>query len=372
MGERRRYDSRFKAQVALEAIRNQQTISQIASQYGVHPNQVSKWKKRALEGLVELFSDGKGTKGKDQQRLIDELYRQIGQLKVELDWLKKNLDLSPEEKKMLIEPANPDIPIYRQCQLLGVSRSSYYYKPAGESQYNLLLMRLIDEQYTKAPFYGVPRMTAYLRSLGHHLNHKRVERLMRKMALEGVAPKRNLSKAKGESHKYPYLLDGMKIKEPDEVWCSDITYIRMRRGYIYLVAVMDWFSRYLLSWQVSNTLDVYFCLEALERALMKGKPRIFNTDQGSQFTSSAFTGRLQEEGIQISMCGRGRVWDNIFIERLWRSVKWEEVYLNDYETVPEAVERLGAYFRFYNNDRLHQPLGYRTPYQVYMEGRSER
>jgi len=273
---------------------------------------------------------------------------------------------------MLIEPANPHIPIYRQCQLLGVSRSSYYYKPAGESQYNLHLMRLIDEQYTKTPFYGVPRMTAYLRSLGHHVNHKRVERLMREMALEGVAPRRNLSRAKGESHKYPYLLEGLKIQEPDEVWCSDITYIRMRRGYIYLVAVMDWFSRYVLSWQVSNTLDGYFCLSALQRALMKGKPRIFNTDQGSQFTSSAFTGRLKEEGIQISMCGRGRVWDNIFIERLWRTVKWEEVYLSDYETVPEAIERLGGYFRFYNNERLHQALGYRTPYQVYMDGRSER
>ena len=273
---------------------------------------------------------------------------------------------------MLIEPANPHIPIYRQCQLLGVSRSGYYYKPAGESQYNLHLMRLIDEQYTKTPFYGVPRMTAYLRSKGHQVNHKRVERLMREMALEGVAPRRNLSRAKGESHKYPYLLEGLKIQEPDEVWCSDITYIRMRRGYIYLVAVMDWFSRYVLSWQVSNTLDGYFCLSALQRALMKGKPRIFNTDQGSQFTSSAFTGRLKEEGIQISMCGRGRVWDNIFIERLWRSVKWEEVYLSDYETVPEAIERLGGYFRFYNNERLHQALGYRTPYQVYMDGRSER
>jgi len=275
------------------------------------------------------------------------------------------LDLPVEEKRLLIESDNTEIPIYRQCDLIGLIRSSYYYEPSEETEYNLLLMRLLDEQYTSAPFYGVPRMTEWLRSQGYMVNHKRVERLMGIMGLQAIYPKPKLSKGVDNAKKYPYLLKGLHIQKPDHVWCSGITYIRLRQGFIYLVAIMDWFSRYVLSWEVSNSLDTFFCLNALEKALLRGSPEIFNNDQGSQFTSQAFTNRLEEADIRVSWDGRGRLWDNIFIERLWRTVKYEEVFIRDYQTVAEAVKGLSSYFRFYNNGRFHQSLEYRTPLQVY-------
>jgi putative transposase len=275
------------------------------------------------------------------------------------------LAYSVERKRHLMEPSHPEIPIYRQCELIGLARASYYYEPAGETQYNLLLMRLLDEQYTRTPFYGSPKMTAWLRLQGHLVNHKRVERLMRKMGLQAIYPKPKLSKKGVVSSKYPYLLRGLVIQRPNQVWSTDITYIRLRQGFVYLVAIMDWFSRYVLSWEVSNSLDSFFCLWALDKALQRWVPEIFNSDQGSQFTSEVFTSRLETAGIRISWDGRGRVWDNIFVERLWRSVKWEEVYLKDYADVPEAIGGLGNYFRFYNTERPHQSLGYRTPQQVF-------
>jgi putative transposase len=274
---------------------------------------------------------------------------------------------SVEQKRQLVEPDHPEIPIYRQCELIGLARASYYYEPAGETEYNLFLMRLIDEQYTRTPFYGSPKMTAWLRSQGQMVNHKRIERLMGKMGLQAIYPKPKLSKKGMVSSKYPYLLRGLVIQRPNQVWSTDITYIRLRQGFIYLVAIMDWFSRYVLSWEVSNSLDSFFCLWALEKALQEHVPEIFNSDQGSQFTSEVFTSRLETAGIRISWDGRGRVWDNIFVERLWRSVKWEEVYLKDYDNVPEAIDGLGSYFRFYNTERPHQSLGYRTPHQVFFE-----
>jgi putative transposase len=232
---------------------------------------------------------------------------------------------SVEQKRHLVEPEHSQISISRQCELLGLPRSSFYYKPAGESEYNLLLMRMIDEQYTRTPFYGVPRMTACLRIQGHQINPKRIERLMRKMGLQAIYPKPKLSKKGVVFSKYPYLLRGLVIDRANQVWSTDITYIRLRQGFVYLVAIMDWFSRYVLSWEISNSLDTHFCLSALEKAFAKGTPEIFNSDQGSQFTSEVFTSRLKEAGIRISWDGRGRVWDNIFIERLWRSIKYEEV-----------------------------------------------
>jgi putative transposase len=274
---------------------------------------------------------------------------------------------SVEQRRQLVEPDHPEIPIYRQCELIGLARASYYYEPAGETEYNLFLMRLIDEQYTRTPFYGSPKMTAWLRSQGQMVNHKRIERLMGKMGLQAIYPKPKLSKKGMVSSKYPYLLRGLVIQRPNQVWSTDITYIRLRQGFIYLVAIMDWFSRYVLSWEVSNSLDSFFCLWALEKALQEHVPEIFNSDQGSQFTSEVFTSRLETAGIRISWDGRGRVWDNIFVERLWRSVKWEEVYLKDYDNVPEAIDGLGSYFRFYNTERPHQSLGYRTPHQVFFE-----
>ncbi len=280
---------------------------------------------------------------------------------------KKNLDLTLEQKRRAIEPGLRQIAIYRQCELLGLSRSSLYYKPCGNTQYNEQLMKLIDEQYIETPFYGIYKMTEQLRRMGHQVNHKRIRRLMRQMGLEAVYPrrKRGLSMPDKQHKIYPYLLRDVQIIRPDQVWSADITYVRMYRGWLYLVAVMDWFSRYVLSWEVSVTLELEFCVSALEQAVSFGRPKIFNTDQGSQFTSIDFTKILLNAGIQISMDGKGRVFDNIFSERLWRTVKVEEVYLRDYQTVAEARYNLNRYFELYNNQRLHQALGYRTPAEVY-------
>lgn len=261
------------------------------------------------------------------------------------------------------------IPIYRQCELLEIARSSYYYQAERDDSYNLVLMNRIDEQFTKTPFYGVPRMTAWLNREGYPVNQKRVRRLLRAMGLEAVYPKPKLSLAHPEHKKYPYLLKDLVIDRPDQVWGSDITYIRMVHGFVYLVAVMDWFSRYVLAWQISITLETGFCLHALEQALGVSKPEIFNTDQGVQFTTSDFTGRLEKEEVRVSMDGRGRVFDNIFVERLWRTVKYEEIYLHQYQTIPEVRSGLAKYFPFYNQERIHEALDYRTPYELYVKDR---
>jgi putative transposase len=255
--------------------------------------------------------------------------------------------------------------VAHRCELVGVPRSSYYYQPTGETPLNLLLMRLIDEEYTRHPFYGSRRMAEWLKVVGHDVNRKRVRRLMRTMGIEAIYPKPRLSVINKEHEKYPYLLSGVQITRPNQVWSADITYIRMRRGFIYLMAVIDWYSRYVLSWETSNTLDTAFCLTALDAAMQQGQPEIFNTDQGCQFTSKDFTGALKQRDIRISMDGKGRALDNIFIERLWRSLKYEEVYLKDYVDVSEAVSGIESYLGFYNQERLHQSLSYKTPWQVH-------
>ena len=265
----------------------------------------------------------------------------------------------------MIETVHESISIARQCELVGLARSSYYYQGAGESAENLQLMRLLDEQYTRTPFYGIKRMTAWLETQGYAVNHKRVARLMHLMGLEAIYPKPRLSQAGITPQKYPYLLRGLSIERVNQVWSTDITYIRMQRGFLYLVAILDWFSRYVLSWSVSITLDTNFCLEALEAALAVAHPEIFNSDQGVQFTSAEFTRRLQSADIRISWDGRGRALDNIFVERFWRSVKYEEVYIKDYQSVPEAISSLKQYFAFYNQERLHQALDYQTPAAVH-------
>jgi len=261
------------------------------------------------------------------------------------------------------------IPVYRQCELLGLSRSSYYYQSQRGDGYNLYLMNLIDEQFTKTPFYGVERMRAWLSRQGEEVNRKRIRRLMRLMGLEAIYPKPRLSLPDQAHKKYPYLLRNLVIDHPDQVWCADITYIRMRHGFLYLTAIMDWYSRFVLAWELSTSLETLFCLSALKQALELSKPGIFNTDKGSQFTSLDFTRTLEEADIKISMDSRGRVFDNIFVERLWRSVKYEEVYLHQYQTVSEARHGLAQYFLFYNMERLHESLGYRTPYEVYVKER---
>lgn len=249
--------------------------------------------------------------------------------------------------------------------MIGLSKSVYYYRASGESAYNNQLMRLIDEEYTRHPFYGSRRLTAWLRRQGHEVNPKRVGRLMKKMGIEAIYQKPNLSRAIKEHKKYPYLLRGLNINRPEQVWSSDITYIRMKHGFVYLVAVIDWYSRYVLSHEISTSLDTGFCLKTLEKALEKGTPEIFNTDQGSQYTSDEFTKMLKDNDIRISMDGRGRALDNIFTERLWRSVKYEEVYLHSYETIKEAKISIRKYFEFYNDERLHQALKYQTPNEIH-------
>jgi len=265
----------------------------------------------------------------------------------------------------MIEPKHPEISVSRQCELIGLNRSMWYYRPVDESEEDLLAKRLIDEQYTSTPFYGTRRMKVHLKSKGLDINRKRVTRLMREMGIQAIYPKPKLSMSDSGHKIYPYLLRGLSISRPDQVWSSDITYIRMSKGFVYLTAVMDWYSRYVLSWSISNTMDVHFCLDALHKALLKSRPEIFNTDQGSQYTSTAFTDMLINEDIRISMDSRGRAFDNIFIERLWRSVKYEEVYLNEYESVKHVVQGITRYFEFYNTERPHQSLGYKTPYEVH-------
>jgi len=258
--------------------------------------------------------------------------------------------------------------VARQCRLVGLARSTLYYEGQGESAENLALMRLIDEQYMATPAFGVPRMAQWLEQTGHAANHKRVARLMRTMGLQSVLPRRRTSVPCPGHKVYPYLLRGLAIERPNQVWCADITYIRMARGFAYLVAVMDWYSRYVLSWAVSVTMDSLFCVEALERAMLLAMPEISNTDQGTQFTGSDYTGLLDSHGVRISMDGRGRAFDNIMIERLWWSVKYEHVYLHDNENVRELVAGLGHYFTYYNTRRPHQTLGYLTPAHVYFNG----
>lgn len=270
-----------------------------------------------------------------------------------------------EVRRTWIEYQNKQISITRQCELLSIPRSSYYYQPKGESEMNLKLMKKIDKIYTKRPFYGIRKITHVLKREGYEVNHKRVSRLMKVMGIQAIYPKKKLSIGNKQHKIYPYLLRGLKIERVNQVWSSDITYIPMETGFIYLVAIMDWFSRYVLAWEVSLTLEKEFCIYAIEKALRRSKPEIFNSDQGSQFTSPGFLEILEEARIRISMDGRGRVFDNIFIERLWRTVKWEEVYLKDYGSVIEAVESLRKYFRFYNTERPHQSLVYKTPAEIY-------
>lgn len=284
---------------------------------------------------------------------------------------KKVNQSSLKERKALLEQGSV-FSLRQQCELLGINRSSLYYRPMGESEENLHLMRLLDEQYTRTPYYGVLRMTAWLRQQGYKVNPKRVRRLLRTMGLETLYQKPNTSQADPAHQVFPYLLRGKLIERCDQVWSTDITYIRLTHGFVYLMAVIDWYSRYVLSWALSTTLEADFCIEAVGKLLTQGQCDIFNTDQGAQFTTPRFTQPLLDQGIQVSMDGRGRALDNIFVERLWRSVKYEYVYLQDIQTVQEARQGLRDYFEFYNHRRLHQSLGYQTPAQVYRAGQENQ
>jgi putative transposase len=269
----------------------------------------------------------------------------------------------------LIEPEHALLSVRRQCELLGLNRATWYYEPTPETAANLALMRRIDEQYLRTPFYGSRRMAAWLQREGEAVNRKRVRRLMRLMGLEAIYPKPRTTIG-GTGHKiYPYLLRNVTVARPNQVWSADITYVPLRCGFLYLTAILDWYSRYVLAWRLSNSLDGDFCVDALDEALRRARPEIFNSDQGVQFTSREFTGRLESAAVAISMDGRGRALDNVFVERLWRSVKYEEVYLHAYTSGAECHAGLKAYLEFYCEERLHQALGYRTPAEVYRAGR---
>lgn len=286
-----------------------------------------------------------------------------------LTGLKKNLACSAGRKRELIDWHHPTISVAQQCRLLGVSRSSLYYQPVPVLAENLVLMRLLDEEYTRHPFLGVIKLTNWLRRQGYrHVGCRRVRRLLRLMGLMAIFPGPNLSLPAPGHKYYPYLLRGVAIERVNQVWSADITYVRLKTGFVYLVAIVDWYSRYVLSFDISITLEADFCIDALQRALVRGTPEIFNSDQGSQFTSPRHTDILHLNGVRISMDGKGRALDNIFVERLWRSVKYEEVYLHDYESVQEARDGIKRYFNYYNNERQHQSLGYMTPAEVYFKG----
>lgn len=266
----------------------------------------------------------------------------------------------------MIEPQHTNLSLVRQCELVGLARSSYYYQPKGESAFNLLLMRQIDEQYLRTPWYGSRQMARHLRRQGHCVGRKRIRRLMRLMGLSAVAPGPDTSRRHPRHKIYPYLLRGLAIERANQVWCSDATYLPMAHGFLYLVAIMDWHSRRVLAWRLSTTQDTSFCVEALEEAIERyGQPEIFNTDQGSQFTSEAWTDVLKEHGIRISMDGKGRWMDNVFIERLWRSCKYECVYLNAFENMTDAKEKIGDWMGYYNHERPHSTFGDLTPDEVY-------
>ncbi|MEM1214919.1 MAG: IS3 family transposase [Bacteroidota bacterium] len=379
MGRKRRtFSSSFKHKVAVEALTERHTLSELAQKYELHPNQIVKWKQVLQKEGQHLFEKSRGPKSPDQEQLISRLYEQIGQLQFELNWLKKKLAMSNEAKRLAISSSNAKLSIQRQCELLGLSRSTYYWEPQPASEENLRYMRLIDEQHLKRPFYGSPRMTAYLRTLGYVVNEKRIARLMRLMGIRAVQPRKHRALGQnGQQHKiYPYLLRNMPITRNNQVWSTDITYVPMPGGFLYLMAVIDWHSRYVLSWEVSNSMERHFCLEGTRRALEKyTQPEIFNTDQGSQFTSQDFTDLIESNGIAMSMDGKGRAIDNVFVERLWRSVKYEDIYLKEYSDGKSLYRGLKDYFTFYNFERPHQSLGYKTPAEIYfnfpdMEGAS--
>ena len=308
-GKRKVHTAAFKAQVALAALKGDRTVNELAGHYGVHPTLIHGWKKQLLTG-AEASSAARPRRPRRTPRPARPSCssRSAGS---RWSWSgsKKKLPSSCEHQTALIEAGHPALSVRRQCELLGLSRSSLYYEPAGEAAEDLRLMRLIDEQYTACPFYGSRRMTAWLSEQGEEVNRKRVQRLMRVMGLEAIYPKPRLSLA-GKGHRvYPYLLRGVKVERPDQVWSTDITYVPMASGFMYLAAVIDWYSRYVIAWRLSNTLDGSFCLEMLEEALRGGRPEVFNTDQGVQFTAAAFTGRLESAGVAVSMDGRGRALD---------------------------------------------------------------
>jgi putative transposase len=363
---RRNHTPAFKAKVALAAVKGEKTLAELAQQFDIHPNQITQWKGQLLDGAAGVFGSDSRTDGNGPAVDLTVLHAKIGELTLENDFLAGAPGQSGfAERKAMIDRSH-DLPITRQAKMLNVSRGSVYYRPRAPSAADLALMRRMDELHLDFPFAGSRMLRDLLTAEGFQVGRRHVATLMKRMGIQAVYRTPNTSKP-APGHKIdPYLLRDLAVTRPNQVWAMDITYVPMARGFVYLAAVIDWFSRRVLSWQLSITMEAGFCVEAVEDALARhGRPEIFNTDQGSQFTSAAFTGLLIDNAIAISMDGRGAWRDNVFVERLWRSVKYEEIYLRAYDTVAEARSSLASYFDFYNSRRPHSSLDRQTPDQAY-------
>jgi putative transposase len=360
---RRNHTPAFKAKVALAAVRGDKTLAELAQHFDIHPNQITQWKAQLLDGAAGVF--GSEARGERAGPAVDltVLHAKIGELTLENDFLAGQGGFA--ERKAMIDRSH-DLPITKQAKVLNVSRGSVYYLPRSPSTADLALMRRMDELHLDFPFAGSRMLRDLLTAEGFRTGRRHVATLMKWMGIQAVYRKPNTSKPAPGHKIYPYLLRDLAVTRPNQVWAMDLTYVPMARGFVYLAAVIDWFSRRVLSWRLSITMEAGFCVEAVEEALARhGKPEIFNTDQGSQFTSTTFTGLLTDNAIAISMDGRGAWRDNVFVERLWRSVKYEEVYLRAYDTVAEARKSLASYFSFYNSRRPHSSLDRQTPDQAY-------
>ncbi|WP_409349189.1 MULTISPECIES: IS3 family transposase [unclassified Sphingomonas] len=363
---RRNHSPAFKAKVALAAVKGEKTLAELAQQFDVHPNQITIWRGQLLEGAAGVFGSDGHSKPAEPEIDVKTLHAKIGELTLVNDFLRGAREGGTvAERKTMIHRSHA-LPVTRQARELGISRGSVYYLPRLTSAADLAIMRRIDALHMDYPFAGSRMLRDLLAAEGIKVGRLHVSTLMKRMTIEAIYRRPNTSKSAPGHKIYPYLLRKLAVTRPNQVWATDITYIPMARGFVYLIAIVDWFSRRVLSWRLSITLETDFCIEALEEALRRvGAPEIFNTDQGSQFTSTAFTAVLHREKIAISMDGRGAWRDNVFVERLWRSVKYEEVYLRAYGSVSEARASIGLYLTFYNERRPHSSLDRRTPDHVY-------
>ncbi|WP_281824923.1 IS3 family transposase [Sphingobium sp. BS19] len=365
---RRNHNRAFKAKVALAAVKGEKTLAELAQQFDVHPNQITTWRSQLLEGAAGVFGSEMRNEASEPAVDVKTLHAKIGELTLANDFLRRaRQGGTVAERKTMIDRSH-QLPLARQARELGISRGSVYYLPKPVSAADLAIMRRMDELHLEFPFAGSRMLRDLLRQEGIEIGRQHVGTLMKKMTIEAIYRRPNTSKPAPGHKIYPYLLRKLAITRPNQVWATDISYIPMAKGFVYLVAIVDWFSRKVLAWRVSITMEADFCVEALEEALAHyGKPEIFNTDQGSQFTSMAFTSVLLREEIAISMDGRGAWRDNVVVERLWRSVKYEEVYLRAYGAVSEARGSIGRYLSFYNSRRPHSSLAAKTPDQAYFD-----
>ena len=363
---RRNHTASFKSNVAIEALAGRISASEISSKYGIHPNLTSQWKKLLIANGHRLFADSHPEKdGRDRQ--IEALNRKIDSLTEEVEFLKKQIgNLSTNERKAMVNKQIRNPGVRRQCKLMSLNRRTLYYKPKGETDENLEILSLLDRQYLETPYYGERRLLALLREKGYNINIKRLRRLMRIVRWRTLYPKKRTTRPDEKAFKYPYLLRDLQVDHANQVWAIDITYVPMRRGFMYLFAVIDLYSRYVVGWDLSNSMTSDWCVGVLKDAFDRyGKPQIINSDQGCQFTSDKYIDFLKANEVKISMDGKGRALDNVFVERLWRSVKQEYVYLNLSETGTDLWRGLNDYFQFYNTGRLHQSLGHQPPNKLY-------